>query len=162
MEQRTIIKKILNFIYELCIMEFKVLGLRLNLFCVTACIMLGMFLSCHVLWSCITRSSKKQVKEGLEVMGSALGYNMSSGVKGSWGPGHHTDNIGQQLNTHQGPQVPLPPGQLFFFADNDFSAACCVPPFSGVSSSEGCACVTKEQVDYINMRGGNRTGPGNF
>ncbi len=144
-------------------MEFKVLGFHLNLLVVVACVLLGMFLSCHVLWSCVhTTTVKKKVKEGLEVMGSALGYNMSSGVTGSWGAGRQTANIGQQLNTHQGPQVPLPPGQLFFFADNDFSPACCVPPFSGVSSSDGCACVTKEQVDYINMRGGNRTGPSGF
>ena len=144
-------------------MEFKVLGFHLNLLVVVACVLLGMFLSCHVLWSCVhTTTAKKKVKEGLEVMGSALGYNMSSGVKGSWGSGHHTNSIAQQLNTHQGPKVPLAPGQLFFFADNDFSPACCVPPFSGVSSSDGCACVTKEQVDYINMRGGNRTGSSDF
>ena len=89
-------------------MEFKVLGFHLNLLVVAACVLLGMFLSCHVLWSCVhTTTAKKKVKEGLEVMGSALGYNMSSGVKGSWGPGHHTNSIAQQLNTHQGPRVPL-------------------------------------------------------
>ena len=43
------------------------------------------------------------------------------------------------------------------FAKNEFKPECCVPPFSGVSSADGCACVTKEQVDYINMRGGNRS-----
>lgn len=144
-------------------MEFKVLGFHLNLVVIIACVLLGMFLSCHVFWSCLRGGvTKKQVKEGLAVMGSSLGYNMSSGVTGSWGPGHPTSNIGQQLNTHQGPRVPLAPGQLFFFADNNFSPACCVPPFSGVSSSDGCACVTQEQVDYINMRGGNRTGPSGF
>ena len=144
-------------------MEVKVLGFRLNLFVVAACILLGMFLSCHILWSCLhTTSVKKKVKEGLEVMGSTLGYNMSSGVKDSWGPRRHVNNIGQQLNTHQGPKVPLAPGQLFFFADNEFRPDCCVPAFSGVSSSDGCACVAKEQVDFINMRGGNRTGPSEF
>ena len=69
----------------------------------------------------------------------------------------HLNNIAQNLEANHGPALPLPPGEMFFFADNKFKPECCVPPFSSVSSSDGCACVTKEQVDYINMRGGNRT-----
>ena len=46
---------------------------------------------------------------------------------------------------------------MFLFAKNEFKPECCVPSFSSASNADGCACVTKEQVDYINMRGGNRS-----
>jgi hypothetical protein len=164
MEKGYFFKKIIiNLIYQLCIMlEVKVLGFRFNLLVVLICFALGAVLGCTVICSCLHKATAKQkAKEGMEVLGSTLGYNMSSGVTGAWGE-KKIPSRAQQLDTHQGPQVPLPPGQLFFFADNEFRPECCVPPFSSVSSADGCACVTKEQVDYINMRGGNRTGPSEF
>ena len=51
--------------------------------------------------------------------------------------------------------VPLPEGELFFFKQNQFQPECCP---SDYSSSTGCACMSTEQLDYINMRGGNRSG----
>ena len=63
----------------------------------------------------------------------------------------------KDLNTHQTGPLPLPAGQLDFFADTQFKPECCVPPASGFSSSGGCACISTKQVDYINQRGGNRT-----
>ena len=47
--------------------------------------------------------------------------------------------------------------QLFFLANNAFKPECCTPASPlAYSASTGCACVTKEQIDYINKRGGNR------
>ena len=68
-----------------------------------------------------------------------------------------------RLNTykdHVGTPVPLPEGELFFFADNKFTPECCPSTYS---DSMGCACLSQAQVDYINQRGGNRTlGPTEF
>ena len=49
----------------------------------------------------------------------------------------------------------LAEGQLNFFADNQFKPECCVS--STYSSGTGCACLSSEQVNYLNQRGGNRT-----
>ena len=68
-----------------------------------------------------------------------------------------------RLNSYKdnvGTPVPLPEGELFFFADNKFSPECCPSTYS---DSMGCACLSQAQVDYINQRGGNRTlGPTEF
>ena len=68
-----------------------------------------------------------------------------------------------KLNTYKdnvGTPVPLPEGELFFFADNKFKPECCPSTYS---DSMGCACLSQPQVDYINQRGGNRTmGPTEF
>ena len=98
-------------------------------------------------------TAKKVVRESM----SNIGDDMSENVTGSWGKQRKVNTISQQLDTHQGPKVPLPPGQLSFFAQTTFTPECCVPPFSGASNANGCACVTEEQVNYINARGGNNT-----
>lgn len=86
---------------------------------------------------------------------------MGQGVIGSYDT-RKLPSIAQNLSTHVGPKVPLPAGQMFFFANNNFRPECCVPPQSGVSNGDGCACVTQEQVNYISSRGGNRAVCGEF
>jgi hypothetical protein len=148
-------------------MEIKVLGMKFRLEVVVISVIIGMIMGTHLLCSCVHTESAKKVakkvmKEGLENMGASLNYDPSQGVKGSWGADRKVKSIAQHNNTHTGPKVPLPEGELFFFADNAFKPECCTPPFSGASSADGCACVTKEQVDYINSRGGNNVGPSQF
>ena len=108
---------------------------------------IGCILGCHLVCGCVTR-------EGMQVAGSALGYNMAKGV--------HNEKYEQRHDAMEvngggkiGPQVPLPEGQLFFWANNEFSGKCCDD--SSVSGGNGCACITKEQQCYLNSRGGNRT-----
>ena len=48
----------------------------------------------------------------------------------------------------------LKPGDIMTFANTEFKPECCPSTYT---SSTGCACITQEQVDYINQRGGNRT-----
>ena len=55
---------------------------------------------------------------------------------------------------HQGTSVPLAPGQLDFFADNQFKPECCPSTYS---SGSGCACMSAEQVSYLNQRGSNNS-----
>ena len=141
----------------------KLFGIRFRLEVVIASLLVGVVMGGHVLCSCVhtetaKKVAKKAVKETMKNMvGSQVNYDMSDGVTDSWGAGRKVESISQQLNTHQGPKVPLAPGQLFFFGGNDFKPECCVPSSSGISNSSGCACVTEEQVNYISKRGGNNT-----
>lgn len=51
-------------------------------------------------------------------------------------------------------EVPLPEGQLSFFANNEFRADCCAN--NTVSGSNGCPCITTEQKNYLGSRAGNK------
>ena len=60
------------------------------------------------------------------------------------------------LKNNTGGSVPLPENELNFFYNNKFDPSCCSQP-QQYSSSTGCACITKEQMQYLNKRGGNNT-----
>ena len=47
----------------------------------------------------------------------------------------------------------------YLFANNSSSLNCCPSTYS---TSTGCVCTTEKQRDYVNRRGHNRSGPGNF
>jgi hypothetical protein len=129
-------------------MEMKLFGIKFRPLIVVSCVIIGIIIGCYSICSC-----SHMVKEAF---GANTGYDMSNGVTGSYG-NKKLESLTQNLESNRGPVLPLVPGEMFFFANNEFTPECCVPPFSSVSSADGCACVTKEQVDYINMRGGNRT-----
>jgi len=85
----------------------------------------------------------------------------NSDVASSWinKASTYSKNLGYQdtikkPNAYSGTQVPLPEGELFFFQNNQFKPECCPSPYS---ASTGCACMSREQVAYLNSRGGNRT-----
>ena len=136
-------------------MEMKLLGFKFRPLVVLMCVLLGMAISGFVLGSC-SRFTLSDIKESFEGMGAPTNYEMGQGVKGAYDV-QKLASISPNLDANQASALPLAPGQLFFFDKNEFKPECCVPPFSSVSNSDGCACVTKEQVDYINMRGGNRS-----
>ena len=144
-------------------MNVKIFGMTCRIELIILSLIVGMILGGHVLCSCVTPQAKQKAKEGFaNALGSApLNYKMGQGVISSFDT-KKLPSIAQDLSTHIGPKVPLPAGQLFFFANNRFAPECCVPPQSGVSSSDGCACVTQEQVNYISSRGGNRAVCGEF
>lgn len=119
-------------------------------------------------------TSKVSVKEGFAMLtGAPTTYKMGEGVKGSWDT--RSQEKGSSLSwrkqpheTYSGTPVPLPAGEMFLFSQNKFSPECCGSTYSGrggvilgdgemYSSGSGCACMTKEQIEYINQRGGNRT-----
>lgn len=51
------------------------------------------------------------------------------------------------------PTATVPNG--WFFANNKSSPECCKA--ATYSTSTGCLCTTKEQLNFLNQRGGNRT-----
>lgn len=94
------------------------------------------------------------------------GGENNSDVASSWinKAGAYSKNLGyqqtaQKSNAYTGTQVPLPDGELFFFQNNQFKPECCPSPYS---ASTGCACMSTEQVAYLNSRGGNRTSDTEF
>jgi hypothetical protein len=126
----------------------KLLGISFDLKTVIVSMVIGFLLCSHLFCSCVTQ-------EGLDTAGSVLDHVMSKGV--------HSDKyekIHTPYETTLGPSVPLPEGQLFMYANNDYKADCC--KFSSTSSSNGCLCPTKEQINYVNSRGGNSTHPSKF
>jgi hypothetical protein len=89
------------------------------------------------------------------------GGDNNSDVASSWinKADAYSKNLGyqqtaQRANMYTGTQVPLPDGELFFFQNNQFKPECCPSPYS---ASTGCACMSSEQIAYLNSRGGNRT-----
>ena len=55
------------------------------------------------------------------------------------------------LNRPQQP-IPLPEGELDFFATTEFKPECCPNAYS---NSTGCACMTTKQYSYLIERGSN-------
>ena len=139
-------------------MEYKLFGLNFRLEVVVICLVVGLILGAHLFCSCTTVN----LKEGMQMLGSApTDWSMGTGVSGSWTnkAEQYAKDMGYQDNlkkyqSYVGTPVPLPPGQLFMFADNKFKPECCPTTYT---SSTGCSCISEEQVKYINERGGNRT-----
>ncbi len=101
---------------------------------------------------------RKHVREGL--VGAPLKYKMQHGVPSAGPamvgpPGEYSTWYTPLEANSQGLKVPLKKGELDIFAKNPARADCCTA--STYSTSTGCVCVTPEQMQYLNQRGGNRT-----
>ena len=85
-----------------------------------------------------------------------IGFSMSEDVPGNtWGmvPTNEID-IFAPLKKNKGGQVPLPEGKLNFWYANEFRPECCLIP-QQYSTSTGCACISVDQMRFLNERGGN-------
>lgn len=138
-------------------MEFKLFGITLRLEVVILCLLLGGLINSLLLCSC----SRIGLIEGMQIIGTSLEYTMGEDVANSWTNKalQYADKMGyvdarNKYAQYKGTPVPLPEGQMFMFADNQFKPECCPSTYT---SSDGCACITQEQVTYLNERGGNRT-----
>ena len=138
-------------------MELKIFGYQCRLEIIIVCLAVGFILGSHLLCSC----SKIGVQEGMAVMGAALDWSMGGDVPNSWttkaekySNSMEYSSADSKWSQYKGTPVPLPEGQMSMFADNEFKPECCPSTYT---SSSGCACITQEQVNYINQRGGNRT-----
>jgi len=99
------------------------------------------------------------VKEGLHNM-APLNDQIMANSPNSWankaseyasGMGYETVLAGQKNNV--GTAVPLE-NTMLMFKDNKFKPECCPSTYT---SSTGCACISTDQTQYLNQRGGNRT-----
>lgn len=154
-------------------MEIKIFGYEVRVEVVIACIIIGMVMGLMMFCDCFQYSliegmtkKNKTGKEGFKNLN-----NNDLHIDDSYTMGwvqtakRYASGMGNEnrLNTYKdnvGTPVPLPEGELFFFADNKFKPECCPSTYS---DSMGCACLSQAQVDYVNQRGGNRTlGPTEF
>ena len=108
----------------------------------------------------------KKKKEGFGDFSEYKKGENNTDVTGSWmsKANKYSSDLGYQAtncksNAYVGTAVPLPDGELFFFQNNQFKPECCPGPYS---SSTGCACMSTEQIRYLNTRGGNRTSDSEF
>ena len=154
-------------------MEIKIFGYEVRIEVAIACVIIGMVMGLVMFCDCFQynliegmATKKNGKKEGLTNLN-----NNDLHIDNSYTMGwvktakRYADGMGYEnkLNSYKdnvGTPVPLPEGQLFFFADNKFKPECCPSTYS---DSMGCACLSQAQVTYINERGGNRTlGPTEF
>jgi len=100
------------------------------------------------------------VNEGMTSIGSDINEVQNGDVAGMWVTKANTyasefgygtiNNTGSAYSADE----PLKNGEMVIFAKNKFKPECCPAPYS---SSTGCVCMTPEQINYLNTRGGNRT-----
>ena len=148
-------------------MKINAFGMKFDLTHVLIVVAVTLLIS-HMIGGCCGCSS-----EGMEVMGADVGYKMGDGVSVSWenkqqntGPSlaYRQQNHDAYSSTFVGPDK-----SLSFFADTDFAPECCGSNYSANgglthkgATAGGCACMNKEQINYINSRAGNRTMGGSF
>lgn len=66
--------------------------------------------------------------------------------------GHSPDAGVQAIWNRKEQPIPLPEGELDFFATTPFKPECCPSMYT---NSTGCACITPKMYDYLTHRGGN-------
>ena len=138
--------------------SFSVFGIVIHFQTLIVAAILFAIMGCHLLCSC----SRLNLQEGLVMInkklaskGAGLDYRMGSDIDKSWSNG--TGGSAAPLYMEQemeSTKIPLPEGQLDFFNGTQFKPECCP---SSVSSSTGCACLSKAQMEHLATRGGNRT-----
>jgi len=114
------------------------------------------------------KDDKNKKKENFEVR-HPIGYadivetksdswNLSKWVKNAlrYSKGMGNENKLDSYKYNTGPPIPLPEGELFFFADTKFNPESCPSTYS---NSMGCAAMSQPQYNYLMMRGGNHTPP---
>ena len=70
----------------------------------------------------------------------------------TYSPGTRPDAGVQAIWNRPKQPIPLPKDELDMFATTEFKPECCPNTYS---SSTGCACMTVEQLNYLNSRGFN-------
>jgi hypothetical protein len=94
--------------------------------------------------------------------GESSAYDLNSNVPvdtSSWSAPNMTVVPGQPLNpavkqflARKQQQLPLPEGEMDFFANSEFKPECCPNTYS---NSTGCWCGTSQDFNYLTTRGGN-------
>jgi hypothetical protein len=139
-------------------------------------VIVGLILFGHTLCGC----SKVTAKEGLQVAAKVMnnlkeGFSPANTNNGdsarytlgdytpvntaSWfqanlalAPGQKPSKGAQKIWDRKKQPIPLPEGELDMFATTPFKGSCCPNTYS---TSTGCACMTVDQYNYLNGRGGN-------
>jgi hypothetical protein len=106
------------------------------------------------------KGKKEKTVTGLEGFTNYASSQMSNVNTKSWftpsleyTPGKENKEV-KSIFARKQQTIPLPKGQLSFFAKTPFSVDCCKNG-SSYTTSDGCACMTVPQYSYLQDRGGN-------
>lgn len=142
-------------------------GFKINLEILILIGVLYLILVGHTVCGCCNMNGMTSMfKEGFAGANTNYGessrYSLSNNKKidtNKWSKPDLTVTSGQSLSPgvqqilNRTPQpVPLPEGEMLMFANTPFKPECCPNTYS---NSEGCACMTTDQYNYLILRGGN-------
>lgn len=96
--------------------------------------------------------SPAAAKAGYQPIGAFDGVKLQTGNSSDWRYTAPNEPL-------KGPQGELSPDNMFIFKNNQCKPECCGSTFS---CDGGCVCTTPDQRNFINARGGNRTGGSDF
>jgi len=145
-------------------LNMKVFGVKITLVHVLILVVLGLMAS-HLVAGCC----RMGLMEGMEVIGAELQALPEYAKKDGEASKDPLAYREQDHDSYQSKFV-APEDNLNYFAQTEFKPECCGSNYSanggllkeGGFSSGGCACMNREQIQYINQRGGNRTGATEF
>lgn len=136
-------------------MNIKILGKVFRLEILLLSLILGTLVFMITTCSCC----KMPFTEALTNMAS-LDDQMMSDESNSWAnkAKEYAGNMGYESildakKNYVGTPVPLN-DTMVIFKDNKFKPECCPSTYT---TSTGCACISTDQTQYLNQRGGNRT-----
>jgi len=137
------------------------LGEKISIRNLILILVIGMFIGTNVWCSC-SGGILEGFHSGKNIAMAGLDYSMGKGVPVSWkdkglvetDTANTPNNQYSHLKNNTSGDVPLPEGELLLFNENRFDPSCCPSTYS---NSSGCACISSEQMQYLNERGGNRT-----
>lgn len=140
-------------------MILNIFGQKLRLEILILIMLVGAFIGVNLLCSC-AGGIKEGFHAGVTLTGAALDYTLGKGIPYGWKDsamqqgGYKPGDPYKHLENNVGGTVPLPDNKLFMFSDTEFAPSCCPATYS---NSIGCACLSPDQAQYLNKRGGNRT-----
>jgi hypothetical protein len=158
-------------------MNISLLGYKINMFTflfflVVIILVSHTYSGCHDPYALIegahTMSTDKKPKESFvganTNYGESSSYDLKSDIPidtASWSQPSMVVTPGQPLNpavkaflARPKQQLPLPEGEMDFFANSPFKPECCPSTYS---NSQGCWCGDATSYNYLIQRGGNNT-----
>ena len=144
-------------------MNFNFLGVNFNVELLILICVIYLILVVNTLGSCCKLSNKESFTPANTNYGESKLYSISDPTPpinpASWNtpnmvitPGQPISKGAQQILDRPKQPIPLPEGQMMLFADTEFKPQCCPNTYS---TGAGCACMTVDQLNYLNARGGN-------
>ena len=133
--------------FDITIGTYKVYGNHILLFIILWVLMFG---------TTMCGCSRVGLLEGFSEIAEYADYklgNVAAVDVSKWRQPDLSTKAGSASILSRPPQpIPLPEGQMDIFATTEFKPECCPNSYT---SSNGCACMTMGQYNYIKDRGGN-------
>lgn len=137
-------------------------GMNVNFVVVLSSILVGIILSCCVFKSCFGLCGRKEGMVNLNP--SSVEYKMMAGVHDknwtAWADVYNKNAKNSEPNmvvnnntSQQNFDEQMEKGQFLMSDNTNYAPECCPSPYS---TSSGCACLSPNQLNVLNTRGGNR------